>query len=76
MRLLRRMGFHYSPQCGCQDVVLRMNLGGVEWCIEHTAEIIAAMQRGQADPLANPWSLPWSEVLARLLLSRALKALE
>lgn len=73
MRLLRRMGFRYSPQCGCQDAVLAMNLWGVEGCQEHEDEILAVMQKNAADPVANPSGIPWNQWGARRLLRHCVK---
>ena len=43
--LIARLLFRELPDdCGCVEMAERMNEGGVEWCREHYAEILARLE--------------------------------
>jgi hypothetical protein len=73
MRLLRRLGFRHTQQCRCQDMALKMNIGGPQWCREHIDEILAVMRAGAEDRAVNPLRLPFIEGAARSMVLHCAK---
>lgn len=73
MRLLKRIGFRYSPQCGCQDAVLKLNLKGMAWARENVDWVLGVMRSAAGDPESNPLRIPFNEWGARKLALHCFK---
>ena len=73
-RVLERLGFHYSPACGCRSMAAKMDALGPDWCRDHLGEILEVMRQSAADPKVNPLRIPFIEWAARRLILRSCQA--
>jgi hypothetical protein len=80
--LKRRFGVVFESNCGCRAMVDRMNRWGPSSCREHLDEIVEALQsefarRREKQLLPRKLALiPFSRVIARVLVKRACKLAE
>lgn len=67
-KLLGRLHIKPRPGCRCDAIAAELDRRGPDWCQDNIAWIVAGMRDE-----ANKRGLPFVEIAARLLISRAIR---
>lgn len=67
-KLLKLMGITASPTCSCNARAKTMDDNGIQWCEDNKATIVEWLQEE-----ANKRNLPFSHIVAKIMLNLAIK---